>query len=66
MKKYTLNDWMKLVVFVLMMLNWIFMSNLGIFGQLLGIVGFVAGFFMWSTSKQFSDVLNWFNENFKD
>ena len=66
MKKYTLNDWMKLVVFVLMMLNWIFMSNLGILGQLLGIVGFVAGFFMWSTSKQFSDVLNWFNENFKD
>ena len=66
MKKYTLNDWMKLVVFVVMMVDWIVASNLGFIGQVLGLVGFIAGFFMWSTSKQFSDVLNWFNENFKD
>lgn len=66
MKKYTLNDWMKLVVFVVMMVDWIVVSNLGFFGQLLGLVGFIAGFFMWSTSKQFADVREWFTKNFAD
>jgi small basic protein len=66
MKKYTLNDWAKSVVFVLAMVNWIIASSLGFIGQLLGLMGFIAGFFMWSTSKHFIDVLKWFNENFKD
>ena len=66
MKKYTLNTWLKLVVFVVMMVNWIIVSNLGFLGQLLGLMGFIAGFFMWSTSKQFTDVREWFIKNFKD
>ena len=66
MKKYTLNTWLKLVVFVVMMVNWIIVSNLGFIGQLLGLMGFIAGFFMWSTSKQFTDVREWFTKNFTD
>ena len=66
MKKYTLNTWMKLVVFVVMMVNWIIVSNLGFIGQLLGLMGFIVGFFMWSTSKQFTDVREWFIKNFTD
>lgn len=66
MKKYTLNDWAKSVVLVLMMVNWIIASSLGLIGQLLGLIGFIAGFFMWSTSKQFADIREWFTENFKD
>lgn len=66
MKKYTLNDWMKLVVLVATMVNWVIASNLGFIGQVLGLMGFIAGFFMWSTSKQFADVREWFTKNFTD
>lgn len=66
MKKYTLNDWVKLVVFVITMVNWIVASSLGFIGQLLGLMGFIAGFFMWSTSKQFTDIREWFIKNFTD
>jgi hypothetical protein len=52
-------DWFKLVVMVLTMVNWIFVSNFGFFWQLVGLVSFGAGFALWMTSDQFTKVKNY-------
>jgi hypothetical protein len=52
-------DWLKLAMMVVMGLVWIVISDYGEFAQILGMLGFLAGAFIWATSDQAARIIKY-------
>lgn len=60
-------DWVKLVLMVILGINWIIISDFGMIFQLLGMISFIASVVLWchtESAKNFINMLmGWNNED---